>query len=92
MWEWEKRPGRSNAGISHFNWELGNSWIDVAKILLIPAVPAASQFLYWDFLGISTSGSKYMLEFQENLCSVLHHPIPGGLLVASSTASEKGTR
>lgn len=64
----------------------------MAKMLLIPAVPAASQSLSWDFLGISMSGSKYILEFRENLCSVLHHPLPGGFLVASSTALEKRTR
>lgn len=64
----------------------------MAKMLLIPAVPAASQSLSWDFLGISMFGSKYTFEFRDNLCSVLHYPIPGGFLVASSTAPEKGTR
>lgn len=58
MWQWEKRTGRSNAGVSLFNWELGNSWIDVATMLLIPVVPAASQSFSRDFLRISMSGSK----------------------------------
>lgn len=77
MWEREKWTGRSNTGIPLFNWELGNCWIGVAKILLFPAVPAASQSLSRDSLQISMSGSKYTFEFHGKLCSVLHHPIPG---------------
>lgn len=92
MWQWEKRTGRSNAGVSLFNWELGNSWIDVATMLLIPVVPAASQSFSRDFLRISMSGSKAHLNSMKICAGVLHHLIPGGFLLASSSALEKGTR